>query len=57
VKYLAQAEKFLIVEDQAAIPLYYVNDSTLIKQRVHSFIRHPFGPPYSFKWAYIGEQE
>ncbi|MFD1424900.1 ABC transporter substrate-binding protein [Laceyella tengchongensis] len=53
VKYLAQAEKFLIVEDHAAIPLYYVNDTILIKQRVKGHVHHPFGAPYSFKWTYI----
>jgi oligopeptide transport system substrate-binding protein len=49
---LIQAEKILI--DHAAIaPLYYETQSYLQKTYVHDLIRHPVGPDYTLKWAYI----
>ncbi|WP_089966194.1 peptide ABC transporter substrate-binding protein [Lihuaxuella thermophila] len=57
IRYLIQAEKFLIQDDQALVPLYYVTDSYLVKSHVKELIRHPFGPRYTLKWVYILESE
>lgn len=57
IRYLIQAEKFLVQDDQALIPLYYVTDSYLVKSHVKGLIRHPFGPLYTLKWVYILESE
>lgn len=57
IKYLIQAENFLVNEDQALIPLYYVNDVYLVKPYVKGLVRHPFGAPYSLKEVYITEKE
>jgi oligopeptide transport system substrate-binding protein len=53
MSYLAQAERFLVKEDYAIVPLYTVNDSFLVKPYVKGLIRHPFGAPYTFKWVWI----
>lgn len=55
MNYLRQAERFLLVNDQAFIPLYYVNETYLLKSRVKNFIRHPFGPPNSLRFVQVVE--
>jgi len=49
---LIKAEKELI-DDAAIAPLYYESQSFVQKTYVHELIRHPIGPDYSLKWAYI----
>lgn len=49
---LIKAEEELI-DDAAIAPLYYESQSFVQKTYVHELIRHPIGPDYSLKWAYI----
>jgi oligopeptide transport system substrate-binding protein len=49
---LIKAEKMLI-NDAALAPLYYESKSFVQKTYVHNLVRHPIGPEYSLKWAYI----
>jgi oligopeptide transport system substrate-binding protein len=49
---LIKAEKMLI-DDAALAPLYYESKSFVQKTYVHNLVRHPIGPEYSLKWAYI----
>ncbi|TCS96719.1 peptide ABC transporter substrate-binding protein [Hazenella coriacea] len=56
MNYLRQAERFLLVDDQAFIPLYYVNETYLLKSHIKKFVRHPFGIPNSLRYVQIVEQ-
>lgn len=56
-EYLKQAESVLVDVDgqgQAAFaPLIYHSKAFVQKSYVKDLYRHPFGPEYSLKWAYI----
>ena len=48
---LQQAQRYLIVDKAAVVPLVYVNDCRLQKSYVKNVVYHPFGADYSLKWA------
>ncbi|MCR8644776.1 peptide ABC transporter substrate-binding protein [Paenibacillus sp. N1-5-1-14] len=52
-KLLQDAEKVLIEEDAAVLPLYQSGVAKLTKSYVKNVINHPFGVYTSYKWASI----
>ncbi|MBA4549228.1 peptide ABC transporter substrate-binding protein [Thermoactinomyces intermedius] len=58
---LKQAEAVLSgVDDQGSagfVPLIYYSKAFVQKSYVKDLYRHPFGPEYSLKWAYIVEKK
>lgn len=50
---MQKAEKILLEEDAAIGPLYQRGTAQLLKPYVKNVPIHPFGPEYSYKWAYI----
>jgi len=53
---LGKAEKLLLEEDVALIPLYQSGKSYVMKQNVKGIVKHNISPEYSFKWAYVEEK-
>jgi oligopeptide transport system substrate-binding protein len=51
IQLLQQAERYLIEEQAAVVPLAYINDIRLQKPYVKNVLYHPFGADYSLKWA------
>ena len=49
---MQEAERILM-EDAAIAPLYQRGAAQLWKPYVKGVVVHPFGPDYSYKWAYI----
>lgn len=54
---LQDAEVILLEQDAVVAPLYQRGRALLQKHYVKDLIVHPFGPEYSFKWAYIEGKE
>ncbi|EKN63384.1 peptide ABC transporter substrate-binding protein [Schinkia azotoformans] len=54
---LQDAEVILLKEDAVIAPLYQRGRAVLQKHYVKDLIVHPFGPDYSFKWAYIENKD
>ncbi|WP_017754632.1 peptide ABC transporter substrate-binding protein [Calidifontibacillus oryziterrae] len=54
---LQDAERILLEQDAVLAPLYQRGRAVLQKSYVKNLIVHPFGPEYSFKWAYIEGKE
>ncbi|HDX9707685.1 TPA: peptide ABC transporter substrate-binding protein [Bacillus thuringiensis] len=50
---LGQAEKILLEEDIAIVPLFQSGKSFVQKPYVHNIYHHNISPEYSYKWAYI----
>lgn len=50
---MLQTEKVLLDEDAAIAPLYQNATAVLEKPYVKGVVKHLFGAPYSFRWAYI----
>ena len=53
---LGKAEKLLLEEDVALVPLYQSAKSYVMKPNVKGIVKHNISPEYSFKWAYIEEK-
>jgi oligopeptide transport system substrate-binding protein len=51
VKFLQQAEKYLLKDQAVIVPLVYLNDFRLQKSYVKNVLYHPFGAEYTLKWA------
>ncbi|SEM92038.1 peptide ABC transporter substrate-binding protein [Lihuaxuella thermophila] len=56
---LIQAERTLISDQREAaiIPLFYIGSAYLQKPYVKNLYRHPYGPDYTLKWAYISDKK
>ncbi|MDM5189238.1 peptide ABC transporter substrate-binding protein [Bacillus sp. DX4.1] len=54
---LGKAEKMLLVEDTAIVPLYQRGDSYVMKPNVKGVVHHNISPEYSYKWAYVTEKD
>ncbi|MBC1434586.1 peptide ABC transporter substrate-binding protein [Listeria rocourtiae] len=50
---MLQTEKVLLDDDAAIAPLYQNATAVLEKPYVKGVVKHLFGAPYSFRWAYI----
>lgn len=50
---LGKAEKILLEEDVAIVPLFQSGKSFIQKPYVHNIYHHNISPEYSYKWAYI----
>ncbi|OPA24191.1 peptide ABC transporter substrate-binding protein [Bacillus cereus] len=50
---LGQAEKILLEDDVAIVPLFQSGKSFVQKPYVHNIYHHNISPEYSYKWAYI----
>ncbi|WP_141497427.1 peptide ABC transporter substrate-binding protein [Bacillus pseudomycoides] len=53
---LGKAEKLLLEEDVAMIPLYQRGNAYVMKPNVKGIVKHNISPEYSFKWAYVEEK-
>ncbi|PEC71128.1 peptide ABC transporter substrate-binding protein [Bacillus thuringiensis] len=53
---LGKAEKLLLEEDVALVPLYQSGRSYVMKPNVKGIVKHNISPEYSFKWAYVEEK-
>ncbi|KKO53493.1 peptide ABC transporter substrate-binding protein [Paenibacillus sp. DMB20] len=56
-KTLQEAERVLLEEDAAVIPMYQEAIARLTKPYVKDYVTHPFGVYSSYKWAYIEGKE
>ncbi len=54
---LGKAEKLLIEQDVALVPLYQRGDAYVQKSNVKDVVHHNISPEYSFKWTYITEKD
>ncbi|MBC1284681.1 peptide ABC transporter substrate-binding protein [Listeria booriae] len=52
---MLQTEKVLLDDDAAIAPLYQNATAVLEKPYVKGVVKHLFGAPYSFRWAYINK--
>lgn len=52
---LAEAERILVEEDAAIVPLYQRSSNILVNDKVKNFTYHLVGPEYSYKWTYVEE--
>ncbi|EMA6343569.1 peptide ABC transporter substrate-binding protein [Bacillus cytotoxicus] len=52
---LGKAEKLLLEEDVALVPLYQRADAYVMKQNIKGVVHHNISPEFSFKWAYVTE--
>lgn len=52
---LAEAERILVEEDAAIVPLYQRSSNILVSDKVKNFTYHLVGPEYSYKWTYVEE--
>lgn len=50
---LQEAELILLKQDAVIAPLFQRGRAMLQKHYVKNLIEHPYGPGYSFKWAFI----
>ncbi|KOS26935.1 peptide ABC transporter substrate-binding protein [Bacillus anthracis] len=55
-KELGKAEKLLLEEDAALVPLYQTARSYVMKPNVKGIVKHNISPEYSYKWAYVTEK-
>ena len=53
---LGKAEKLLLEEDVALVPLYQSAKSYVMKPNIKGIVKHNISPEYSFKWAYVEEK-
>ncbi|EEM58774.1 MULTISPECIES: peptide ABC transporter substrate-binding protein [Bacillus] len=53
---LGKAEKLLLEEDVALVPLYQSARSYVMKPHVKGVVKHNISPEYSYKWAYVTEK-
>ena len=53
---LGKAEKLLLEQDVALVPLYQRGDAYVLKQNIKGIVKHNISPEYSFKWAYVTEK-
>ncbi|MFJ8530086.1 peptide ABC transporter substrate-binding protein [Bacillus sp. NPDC094106] len=53
---LGKAEKMLLEDDVALVPLFQSGRSYVLKPTVKGIVKHNISPEYSFKWAYVTEQ-
>lgn len=53
---LGKAEKLLLEEDVALVPLYQTARSYVMKPNIKGIVKHNISPEYSFKWAYVEEK-
>ncbi|OOZ86675.1 peptide ABC transporter substrate-binding protein [Bacillus cereus] len=53
---LGKAEKLLLEEDVALVPLYQNARSYVMKPHVKGVVKHNISPEYSYKWAYVTEK-
>ncbi|PFK34094.1 peptide ABC transporter substrate-binding protein [Bacillus cereus] len=54
---LGKAEKLLLEEDVALVPLHQNARSYVMKPNVKGVVKHNISPEYSFKWAYVTEKK
>ncbi|MBO1581059.1 peptide ABC transporter substrate-binding protein [Bacillus sp. XF8] len=54
---LGKAEKLLLEEDVALVPLHQNARSYVMKPNVKGVVKHNISPEYSFKWAYVTEEK
>ncbi|MFZ7944592.1 MULTISPECIES: peptide ABC transporter substrate-binding protein [Bacillaceae] len=50
---LVEAEKVLLEDDVAIVPVYQRSVNLLINEKVSGFAHHAFGPDYSYQWIKI----
>ncbi|MGD6831152.1 peptide ABC transporter substrate-binding protein [Sutcliffiella halmapala] len=50
---LLDIEKLLLEEDAALVPLYQRGEAILQRSKIKGLIKHPSGPDFTYKWAYI----
>ncbi|MCA1321004.1 peptide ABC transporter substrate-binding protein [Bacillus tianshenii] len=50
---LLEIEKLLLEEDAALVPLYQRGEAILQRSKIKGLIKHPSGPDFTYKWAYI----
>lgn len=50
---LAEAEKVLLEEDAAIVPIYQRASNLLVSEKVEGFTYNLVGPEYSYKWASV----
>ncbi|MFB6465339.1 peptide ABC transporter substrate-binding protein [Cytobacillus sp. Hz8] len=50
---LQDAEKTLLDEDAALVPLYQRTSNVLVSDKVKGFVYHTFGPEYTYKWLKV----
>ncbi|MED1266642.1 peptide ABC transporter substrate-binding protein [Bacillus mycoides] len=53
---LGKAEKVLLEDDVALVPLYQNARSYVMQPNVKGIVKHNISPEYSFKWAYVEEK-
>ncbi|CAI8865294.1 MULTISPECIES: peptide ABC transporter substrate-binding protein [Bacillus] len=54
---LGKAEKLLLEEDVALVPLHQNARSYVMRPNVKGIVKHNISPEYSFKWAYVTEKD
>ncbi|MBJ8028930.1 peptide ABC transporter substrate-binding protein [Bacillus cereus group sp. N21] len=54
---LGKAEKLLLEEDVALVPLFQSGRSYVLQPNVKGIVKHNISPEYSFKWAYVTEKD
>ncbi|MEY8349492.1 peptide ABC transporter substrate-binding protein [Bacillus cereus] len=54
---LGKAEKLLLEEDVALVPLFQSAKAYVMKPNVKDVVKHNISPEYSFKWAYVTEKK
>ncbi|WP_459500140.1 peptide ABC transporter substrate-binding protein [Bacillus sp. C1] len=54
---LGKAEKLLLEEDVALVPLHQNARSYVMKSNIKGVVKHNISPEYSFKWAYVTEEK
>ncbi|MFE7064095.1 peptide ABC transporter substrate-binding protein [Sutcliffiella sp. NPDC057660] len=50
---LLEIERLLLEEDAALVPLYQRGEAILQRSKIKGLIKHPSGPDFTYKWAYI----
>ncbi|WP_078381795.1 peptide ABC transporter substrate-binding protein [Sutcliffiella halmapala] len=50
---LLEIEQLLLGEDAALVPLYQRGEAVLQRSSIKGLVKHPSGPDFSYKWAYI----
>ncbi|WZF32618.1 peptide ABC transporter substrate-binding protein [Bacillus paramobilis] len=53
---LGKAEKLLLEEDVAIVPVYQLARSYAMKPNIKGVVKHNISPQYSYKWAYVTEK-
>ncbi|ENQ3107923.1 oligopeptide transport system substrate-binding protein [Bacillus sp. 491mf] len=54
---MSKAEKILLDDEAALVPMFQSGKSFLQRPTVHNIYKHNVGSQYSYKWAYITEKE